>query len=120
MDTVTRSEFFAKDVVNQALSELKIAVRRALPETSFAEREGAALMLLNEAGRRLLEEELQSLADGFGERLLVDGVECKRHEPGQGPVLQLGRHLAVTPATVVAGWRSITADRRALWIASRG
>ena len=95
MGTVTRSEFLAKDEVNQALSELKMAVRRALPEGSFAEREGAALMLLNEAGRSLLEEELQSLADGFGERLLVDGVEYKRHEPGQVRYYSLGGTLLV-------------------------
>ena len=95
MSTVTRSEFLAKDEVKQALCELKSAVRRALPEGSFAEREGAALMLLDEAGRSWLEEELQSLANGFGERLLVEGVEYKRHEPGQVRYYSLGGTLLV-------------------------
>lgn len=95
MGTLTRSEFLAKDEVKQALSELKNAVRRALPESSFAEREVAALMLLDEAGRGLLEEELQSLADGFGAQLLVDGVEYKQHEPGQVQYYSLGGTLHV-------------------------
>jgi len=95
MDTLTRTEFFAKAEVADALTRLKEAARRALPEGSFAEREAAALMLLDEAGRGLLEEELQSLADGFGERLLVDGVEYKRHEPGQVRYYSLGGTLLV-------------------------
>ena len=95
MDTLTRTEFFAKAEVADALTRLKEAARRALPDGSFGEREAAALMLLDEAGRGLLEEELRSLADGFGERLLVDGVEYKRHEPGQVRYYSLGGTLLV-------------------------
>jgi hypothetical protein len=82
MDTVTRTEFFAKPEVKEVLDVLKEAARRALPEANFAEREEAVLALFEEAGRGLVEEELQALADGFGERVVVGGVEYKEHEPG--------------------------------------
>jgi hypothetical protein len=95
MHTLTRSEFLAKDEMKQALAELKNAARRALPAGNFAEREAAALMLLEEAGRSLLEDELQSLADGCAARLLVDGVEYKQHEPGQVQYYSLGGTLLV-------------------------
>jgi hypothetical protein len=119
MGTLNRTEFFAKDEVKQALGELKKAVRRALPATNFAEREEAMLVLLDEAGRSLLEEDLQCLADGFGDRLLVDGVEYKRHERGKvqyyclGGLLRVLRHSyrrvgihngpTVVPLELVAG-----------------
>lgn len=82
MDTLTRTEFLAKPEVTDALTRLKETARRALPDASFAEREEALLTLFEEAGRRLLEDELQSLADGLGDRVLVGGVEYKRHELG--------------------------------------
>jgi hypothetical protein len=93
MGTLNRTEFFAKDEVRQALAELKKAARRALPATDFAGREEAMLFLLDEAGRSLLEEDLQCLADGFGDRLLVEGVEYERHERGKVQYYCLGRLL---------------------------
>jgi len=95
MDKLTRSEFFAKSEVKEALVTLKNAARRGLPEASFAEREEVMLALLEEAGRGLLEEDLQCLADGFGERILVGGVEYKRHEPGTVQYYSLGGTLRV-------------------------
>jgi len=95
MDTVTRTEFFAKPEVHAALVTVKEAARRALPAASFAQREAAILALFEEAGRGLLEEDLQSLADGFAERLLVGGVEYKQHEPGTIQYHSLGGPIRV-------------------------
>ncbi|MEO8901392.1 MAG: hypothetical protein ABI488_06715 [Polyangiaceae bacterium] len=82
MQTLTRTEFLAKPEVKKALKNLKNAARGALPAASVAEREEAMLAIFEEAQRGLVEEELQGFADGFGELLLVDGVEYKQHEPG--------------------------------------
>ena len=95
MDTVTRTEFFAKPEVKEALVQLKDAARRALPTASFAEREEAMLALFEEAGRSWVEEELQALADGFGDRVLVGGVEYKKHEPGTRQYYCLGGTIRV-------------------------
>lgn len=95
MNSVTRAEFFAKPEVQEVLGQLKEAARRALPGSSFAEREAAILALFDEAGRSLLEEELQVLADGFGNRLLVDGAEYKQHELGTVQYYSLGGPLQV-------------------------
>jgi hypothetical protein len=99
MDTVTRTAFLAKPEVNDAVIELRRAVRTVLPQGSFAEREEAALVVLEEAIRSTLEEELQAIADGFGELLLVDGVEHKRHQPGVGKYHCLGGALHVARDT---------------------
>jgi len=82
MDSVTRTEMLAKAEVKDALVELRKVARRALPAGDFGAREAAMLAIFDEAGRGLLEEDLQAMADGFGERVLVDGVEYKKHEPG--------------------------------------
>ena len=95
MSTLTWTEFVAKPEVKEALVALKNAARRVLPAASFAEREAALLALFEEAGRGLLEEELQSLADGFGARLLVGGVEYKKHELGAVQYYCLGGTLHV-------------------------
>jgi hypothetical protein len=42
MDSVTRAEFFATPEVQEVLGQLKEAARRALPGSSFAERDGEA------------------------------------------------------------------------------
>lgn len=82
MRTVNRIELFAKPEVKTVLEELRSVVRRALPGGDFAERGATLLALLDEAGRGLLEEELQVIADGFDDRLMVNGVEHKRHQAG--------------------------------------
>jgi hypothetical protein len=58
------------------------ALRRALPEGTFGEREAHLLAICNEAMREALRDELQAISDGFGDDVLVDGVAHKRHEPG--------------------------------------
>ncbi|MEO6602112.1 MAG: hypothetical protein ABIQ16_19685 [Polyangiaceae bacterium] len=99
MQTLTRTEFFAKPEVKEALENLKSAARGALPEGSFAEREAVLLGLLDEVGRGLLEDELQLLAGSFGELLLVDGVEYKQHEPGLVQYYCLGGTIRVRRCT---------------------
>lgn len=95
MRTVNRSELFAKPEVKEAVNELRNVVRRALPSGSFADREAAMLAIFDEAGRGLLEEDLQAIADGLDERVLIDGVEYKRHEPGTAKYFCLSGTLIV-------------------------
>jgi hypothetical protein len=99
MDTVTRTTFLAKPEVKKAVVELRRTVRKALPSGDFAAREEATLELLEEAMRSVLEEELQGIADGFGNVVLVDGVEYKRHQGGVGQYHCLGGALHVARDT---------------------
>jgi hypothetical protein len=119
MRTVNRIELFAKPEVKAALEELKAVARAALPGGEFAEREAIMLAIFEEAGRGLLEEDLQAIADSFDDRLLVAGIEHKRHEPGMvkyyclSGVLRVRRHTyrrvdirngsTVVPLNLVAG-----------------
>ncbi len=82
MDTVTRSAFLAKPEVQRAVCRLREELGRALPSGSFAEREAAMLVLCGEVGRTFIEQELQAIADGVAERVLVNGKEYRRHEAG--------------------------------------
>jgi len=99
VDTVTQTAFLSKPEVKCVLEAVKNAVRRVLPHGKFAEREAAALAILEEAGRGLLERELQEIADGFGERLLIAGVEYKKHAPGAAQYYCLGGTLHVARDT---------------------
>lgn len=116
MRTVNRIELFAKPEVKSVLEGLKTAARRALPNGDFAECEAVMLTIFDEAGRGLLEEELQTMADGFDDRVAVNGIEHKRHEPGTvsySGVLRVRRHTyrradirngpTVVPLELVAG-----------------
>jgi hypothetical protein len=95
MRRVDRVELFAKSEVKRALEELRIVARRALPNGDFAEREVVLLAILEETGRGLLEEDLQAIADGFEECVLVKGVEYKRHAPGRAKYHCLSGELLV-------------------------
>lgn len=68
--------------VKDALVTIGSVLRAVLCEGTFEEREAQALAIGNEAVRELLREELQEMADSFGEELLVNGVPYKFHEPG--------------------------------------
>jgi hypothetical protein len=119
MRTVNRIELFAKAEVKNVLEEVRKTARRALPDGEFAEREAVMLAIFEEAGRGLLEEDLQTIADSFDDRVLVAGVEHKRHEPGTvkyhclSGVLRVRRHTyrradirngpTVVPLDLVAG-----------------
>ena len=69
MDTVTRTAFLAKPEAQRAVSQLREELVKALPEGSFAEREAAMLVVLGEAGRGFIEQELQAFS--------FDGKELK-------------------------------------------
>lgn len=99
MSKLDRSEFLAKREVKRAMEEIRDALRKVLPETKFGEREALGLWVSDEALRGLLEEDLQALEDSFGERVTVDGVEYKRHEPGSDTYYGLCGPLAVSRAT---------------------
>jgi len=95
MDNVNQSELLAKPEVQEVIVELKRNIRRALPDGDFAAREHAVLAIFNEVMRSLLEEDLKAISAGFGDRLLVDGVEYKKHEPGKGEYHSLGGAMFV-------------------------
>lgn len=99
MRSVNRIDLFAKPEVKNVLQELRTVARRALPAGDFGEREAVMLALFDEAGRELLEEDLQAIADGLADHVLVDGVEHKRHQPGTGKYHCLGGTLRVNRYT---------------------
>lgn len=99
MDTVTRTAILAKPEVQQAVSRLRDEVAKALPEGSFAERETAMLVVLGEAGRVFIEQELQAMADGVTARVLVNGKEYRLHEPGVGTYYSLVGPVQIRRAT---------------------
>jgi len=73
--------------VDPGLTELTTALRRAVRArmrgaARFARVEAQALALSNEAIRRVLQEELQQLADAEPAELELDGKQIRRHQPG--------------------------------------
>jgi hypothetical protein len=99
VDKLTRSKLFAKPEVQNMIAATCRLLRETLAGLSFAEREEAALAITGEASRVALEEELQELADDFGEFVLVDGREFKQHESGTVVVHGLCGDLTVTRHT---------------------
>jgi hypothetical protein len=89
------SALLAKAEVKHAVQAMVHSLRRVLPEGRFAEREAEALAISNEAVRELLEEDLQSISDGLGDEVRVDGVAFKVHEPGTDAYHSLCGPLAV-------------------------
>ncbi len=75
---LNRTDLFTKPEVKKAIAEIRGALRAALPDGSFGEREAFALAINNEA----LREELQTMSDGFGAEVLVNGKAYKLHERG--------------------------------------
>jgi len=73
---VTKKATDAERDVEEARRSLARALRGALPSGTFAERERAALELMNEAIRQLLEQEPQSPTAAFGES--VNNTERRR------------------------------------------
>jgi hypothetical protein len=57
---------------------------KMLGGTSFAESEEAALAVLNELGRVWLRTQLQAVAEGIPDQVVVDGLRYRRHEMGRG------------------------------------
>lgn len=90
--------------IDGEMADLVRALRRAVDakvglDCSFAEREKAALTIGNEAERRLLEQELQSIADALGNELLIDDVLYRKHRPGERDYASLCGPLPISRFT---------------------
>jgi hypothetical protein len=98
--------------IEEQLAEVVKALRRAVDakvglDCSFAERERAALSIGNEAQRRLLEQELQSIAEAQGADLFVNDVLYRAHRPGAREYASLCGLLRVSRSTYrLAGVRN--------------
>lgn len=119
MKSIPREKLLAKPEMKKALAKIQRVVRSALPAADFAEQERVTMMLLDEAGRAVLEARLVEIAAGFDDEVLVDGVPYKRLEEGtvtyhslSGPLVvprhlfrQMGVHNGptVVPLELVAG-----------------
>lgn len=99
MDRVAREELLSKPEIREAVATLRGQLARVVPSGSFEEREAAMLVMLDEAGREFLEEELRAVAQGLGPRLLINGEEFKVHETGTEAYHSLVGPLSVTRAT---------------------
>jgi len=119
MKSITREKLLDKPEMKEALAKVQQVVRSVLPAADFAEQEQVTLMLLDEAGRGVLEARLAEIATGFDDEILVDGVPYKRLQEGtetyhslSGPLVvarhafrQMGVHNgpSVVPLELVAG-----------------
>lgn len=74
----------SKREIEKLLRCMTRQLREALPPGSFGERESAALALTNEIVRRTLEQELQDIADSFGDVVEYRGSLYRQHETGGG------------------------------------
>ena len=79
----------AKREIDDVLKEVVRLLRAVLPAGSFGERERAALELSNEAVRRVIHDELQDIADSFGEFVEFRGQRYRQHQPGSGRYFSL-------------------------------
>lgn len=95
MNSMPRETLLAKPEMKQALATIREAVRDVLPAGGFAEQEQVTLMLLDEAVRGVLEDQLREIALGFDDQVLVDGVPYRRHLPGTGTYHSLSGGLEV-------------------------
>jgi hypothetical protein len=72
-----------RSLVSTIAEAIRRAVRGRLEETaSFRQREAVALGVTNEALQLYLAGELQEIADGHGEEVMVEGRLFHRHQPG--------------------------------------
>ncbi len=82
MARMDADKLVAKPEVRNLMKRWRRELGATVGEASFAEREKAMLAITNEVARGALEDELGELECQLGDRVLVDGVEYKRHEPG--------------------------------------
>lgn len=98
--------------IDEEIDEVVKALRRAVDakvglDCSFADRERALLSIGNEAQRRLLEEELQSIAEAQGKELLVNEALYREHLPGRRDYVSLCGILPIRRSTYrLAGMRN--------------
>jgi hypothetical protein len=86
----------AKPEIDDVLKQVVRLLRNVLPTGSFGEREKAALELSNEAVRRVIQDELQDIADSFGDFVEYQGQRYRRHQPGTGRYFSLCGDSEVT------------------------
>ncbi len=99
MKIMPREKLLAKPEMKEALAKIQRVVREVLPPADFAEQEQVTLMLLDEAGRGVLEGQLMEIAASFGDEVLVDGVPYERHQEGTGTYHSLSGPLVVPRPT---------------------
>lgn len=90
--------------IERAIVAVVRALRRAVDakvglDCSFGERERATLAIGNEAQRRLLEQELQSVADAHGRDLLINEILYREFRPGSHRYASLCGALHVSRST---------------------
>jgi hypothetical protein len=90
--------------VDKEIAAVVRAMRRAVDakvglDCSFAERERATLEIGNEAQRRLLEEELRSIAAAHGKDLLIDDLSYREFRPGSEDYASLCGPLHISRPT---------------------
>jgi hypothetical protein len=95
MSIMPREQVLSKPEMKKALAKIQQAVRDALPSANFTEQEQVTLMLLDEAGRGVLEGRLREIAISFEDEVLVDGVPYKRHLLGTESYHSLSGPLVV-------------------------
>ena len=98
--------------VDHEIDEVVRALRRAVDakvglDCSFTDREQATLSIGNEAQRRLLEQELQAIAEAQGRELLINDVLYRKHRPGRRDYTSLCGILRIQRSTYrLAGVRN--------------
>lgn len=95
MNKLARNDFLAKPEVQTAIATARQALDGVLVDASFGEFEAGVLAVLEEAGRQSLEERLKRIAESFPDRVLVNGIEYKLHEPGTGKYFSLNGKLNI-------------------------
>ena len=83
MNTMPEPCRLAKKEVMALATQLRESITRRLAgDAGFARREASYLAVSNEVVRLALQADLQQIADGYEDQLLIDGVRYKKHEPG--------------------------------------
>ena len=83
---VNRSELFARPEVKKAITEMRGALREALPEASFGEREAQAHAISDEALREVLREDLQRSATAWATRCWSTASSTSATSLGPTPI----------------------------------
>lgn len=108
------------NAARELVKAFECCVQAGLPsDARFGDRERRALELGNELVRRHLEASLQAIADSESEGVVVNGVEYRRHQPGQAKYHSLCGALRVRRWTF-RRWVCATEPRVCRWSCRRG